>query len=113
MDNKTALNIIYNSLMKGTKYGKFSYWDYYNNKPLLYPGFDMVIYKDPVHNLFHWSHYGSSANKATKKDLKWIITTIFKTTPEKFLLEYITNIEYQRIETAIKAYCILKQRKEY
>ena len=112
MDNKTALNAIYRNLLNDVQYGKFSYWNYCDNKPLPYPYFNTVLYKHPYKNLFCWQNYGSSANKATKKDLTWIIKEIFRTTPEKFLLEYMTEQEYQRIQIAMKANYIREQEQK-
>ena len=102
MNNKQALNIIYNNLKNGTQYGKFSYWNYYYNSPLPFPYFNIVLYKHYCKNIFCWQHFGSSANKATKEQLAWIIKNIFKTSPEKFLLEYTTKEEYDRMMIAIK-----------
>lgn len=101
MYNNT-LKAIYNSLKNGEKYGKFVYWDYYNNKPMRYPYFHIALSKHDYKNLFLWENYGSSANKATLKDLNWIITEIFNTTPDKFILEYMTETQYNRMMTAIK-----------
>lgn len=42
-------------------------------------------------NLKKGEKYGSSANPATKRDLTWIIRTIFRTTPAEFERKYITE----------------------
>lgn len=42
-----------------------------------------------------WQHYGSSANKATKKDLLWILMVIFKMKPSEFVNEYICRDFYE------------------
>lgn len=80
-----ALNTIYNDLNNGFRYGKdFIYPD------IKYPFFDCVLYITNFNNI-GWSHYGSSANKNTLKNLFWIITVIFKLTPTEFLNFYIRD----------------------
>ena len=101
MTNQQALTAIYNAFNNGVQYGKFKYWDYYNNRPFSNPYFHIMLCKHWCKNIFCWENFGSSANKATKKDLAWIIKEIFKTTPEKFLIEYMTNTEYERIQIAM------------
>ena len=71
---KAAFEKIYADLKAGYSYGFDFTWNHYNNKPMRYPFFDTVIFYDPIKNLFRWTHYGSSANKATKKELKWLIS---------------------------------------
>ena len=44
-----------------------------------------------------WRHYGESANKTSVTNLKWILTEIFKMTPEEFLFTYTTYNEWKRI----------------
>lgn len=51
----------------------------------------------------HWRHYGESANKLSLSNLKWILTEIFKTTPEKFLYDYTTYNKYKRINSFYKS----------
>ena len=99
------LNIIYNALVSGESFGKFTYWNYYKNEPFQYPFFHTMLYKHYCKNILCWENYGSSANKATKEQLQWIITNIFNTTPKMFIKEYITRTEYERMKTAINA-CI-------
>ena len=43
-----------------------------------------------------WTHYGSSANKNTIKDLAWILSEIFKMTAEEFMVKYTTYAEYKK-----------------
>jgi hypothetical protein len=45
-----------------------------------------------------WRHYGSSANKCTRKDLRWVLKEIYHMTPAEFLAEYTTYHEFCRIE---------------
>ena len=47
-----------------------------------------VLFYDPIKKLFCWRNYGSSANKATKAKLRWILKVIFKMTPEEFIQTY-------------------------
>ena len=64
--------------------------DYYENKPYRYPFFGSALYLTPSGNI-GYEHFGSSAIKATLRDLEWLITVIFKTTPSGFLRDYIRN----------------------
>lgn len=88
-----ALNRIFDSLMAGEVYGSISRWrDDYPDPALA--GREMfwaVLCKDRIKPLFCWRNYGSSANKATKKDLLWLIVEIFGTSPDGFERKYITK----------------------
>ena len=78
------IDIIYKNLMNGMTYG-------YVIKNVRFPYFHNALYKGrsiATKKFFIWNNYGSSANKATKKDLKWIIEVIFKMTPEEFINHY-------------------------
>ena len=86
------LNVIYDNLKNGMKYSIFRSWDYYNDEPLQYPFFDTILYYDSIKNLFYWSCFGNSANKATKKELKWILTNIFKCTAKEFIPVSYTHL---------------------
>ena len=84
-----ALHRINRNLRSGLKYG----YDYTN---CFYPFFSTAIYFGKGRsgkNLFFWQNYGSSANPATIADLKWIIETIFKTTPTGFEKRFILDTE--------------------
>lgn len=70
------LKNIYHNINNGCIYGKYQKY-----------GADYNLYLT-VNGNIGWCHYGSSCNKNTLKDLKWIITTIFDTTPEQFTKEY-------------------------
>ena len=70
---KDILRDILRDVKAGYRYGKDYTWNYYENKPYRYP------------------YFGSSAIKATLRDLEWLITVIFKTTPSGFLRDYIRN----------------------
>lgn len=91
---RAALRQIRDDMKSGLIYGK-DIFQYGNGTRPTYPYFSAAIYykprpgRDP--GLFCWTHYGSSANRATLAELAWIITIIFKTTPSKFRAEYITN----------------------
>lgn len=75
------LEEIYKNLKNGLIYA-----DYLSN--VRFPCFWYVLRYDRIKNLFCWRNAGSSANKATKKELAWIIETIFQTTPEEFKKKY-------------------------
>lgn len=85
----SSLKFIYDKLRAGEIFGKIEkhnqggtyFWDVLSaNNEYIY-----------------WTHYGSSANKVSLQNLKWILTEIFKTTPEQFLFDYTTYDEYKRI----------------
>lgn len=100
---------LYNNLVHGEKYGKFVYWNYYHNRPMLYPYFDNVLYTDNDKSFIHWSHYGSSANKCSIRRLQWILTNIFHLSAKEFLDKYISYTEYTRIKESVNQ-CITEQR---
>lgn len=80
MKYSDALKRIYKNINAGKNYG-------YNVVNVQYPYFSDVLYLTTQNNI-GWTHYGSSANKNTLNDLYWIITVIFKTTPEDFEKAY-------------------------
>ena len=85
----SALKLIYKELLAGESFGKIdkhSLWVTY---------FWTVLFADEKY--IRWCHYGSSANKTNLKNLNWILTEIFKTTPEQFLYDYTTYSEWKRI----------------
>lgn len=86
-----TIDIIYSNLMSGKQYG-------YILKNVRYPVFHTVLYKHWCKPYFCWIHYGSSANNANKKELEWIITTIFHMTPEKFVETYECRTEKETKE---------------
>lgn len=85
----TALKLIYDKLKQGVVFGKID--------PLRLGGtvFWEVLSADKSY--IYWRNYGSSANKISLQNLKWILTDIFKTTPEQFLFDYTTYDEWKRI----------------
>ncbi len=72
---------IYSNLMNGKHYG-------YVVTNVRFPYFHSVLVKHPHKSIFCWSHAGSSANKANKKELAWLIENIFRMTPEEFVNRY-------------------------
>ena len=104
-----SLNNIWDNLMAGGVYGyvfhspglRFTDYGY---------TFNTSLYYDNRKKLFFWHNYGSSANKATIKDLAFIITVIFNMTPpefeKRFLLEsvYNTFVQMHDIESMQKAF---------
>lgn len=93
-----ALNRIYGNLKNGDVYGHDRItWrnDFPETKLAGKPMFTTALYKHYCKPLFCWRHYGESANKATKKELLWIIENIFDTTPEKFENQYITRTAFR------------------
>ena len=93
-----ALSRIFDNLQTGAVYGhdRLSWRCDYPEKSIAgKPMFTTALYKDYLKPIFHWRCYGSSANKATKKDLLWIITQIFDITPEQFEKQYMTRTAFQ------------------
>ena len=86
-ENIKALSRIYKTL-KGGK----SYVEHVAGRGIKYP-FDHYVLS-PIasrdgQQLFEWSHFGSSANSATFRDLRWIFEHIFReTTPIEFEKKY-------------------------
>ena len=91
---KDILRDILRDVKAGYRYGKDYTWNYYENKPYRYPYFGSALYLTPSGNI-GYEHFGSSAIKATLRDLEWLITVIFKTTPSGFLRDYIRNDQSQ------------------
>lgn len=78
---RATLERIFINLCSGAVYGE-------DIENVRFPYFHTVISYDVMKDLFFWTHYGSSANRATLEELEWIITRIFKTTPSGFLKRY-------------------------
>lgn len=79
-----ALDRIWGNINAGMRYGR----DFLN---VAYPFFEEVLYIGTGTGLkkyIFWRHYGSSANRVTKADLRWVIETIFRMTPEEFERAY-------------------------
>ena len=91
-NEKEILRGIMHDLKSGFTFGKDHTWDYYNSRPMRFPYFSSVLYVTPSGNI-GYTHFGSSAIKPTMRDLEWLITVIFNTTPSGFLREYIRNDE--------------------
>ena len=89
--NKYALRKIMHNLKQGRNYGYFMFWNYYHDCPMRFPMFMWNLGYDKYAHVIRWRNAGSSANKATLKDLEWIITVIFETTPIQFLHDYILD----------------------
>lgn len=51
-----------------------------------------------------WRHYGQSANPNTLRDLKWVITNIFDTTPDKFVKKYWETFWENHVRYGINPY---------
>ena len=83
MKNKETIMLhnIYHNLKDGMVYG-------YSVVNVKYPYFQEVLSYSEIKNIFCWHHYGSSANKATLSELRWIINVIFKMTPTEFIKQY-------------------------
>ena len=90
----SALKLIYAKLLKGEIFGKIDkhsqggtyFWDVLS-----------IGIGNNGQSYIFWKHYGSSANRVSLQNLKWIMIEIFKMTPEQFLFEYTTYNEWKRI----------------
>jgi hypothetical protein len=94
-----ALNRIYNNLKNGESYGSVS--RYREDMPGGWGGkeyFHCQLSYSSIYKLFRWTCFGSSANRATKKELSWIIRKIFNTTPAEFERRYITKSAFEKTE---------------
>lgn len=87
----STLKFIYHKLMNGESFGSI--------EPHRLGGtyFWLVLYSDG--QFIYWTHYGSSANKASLENLKWILQEIFQLTPEQFLFNYTTYSKYEKIDS--------------
>lgn len=104
-DDKKKLKEIYNNLQAGITYGEDM--DKEHHSWITYPYFDTVLWlmansPHTAEEVIGWRHYGSSANKNTVKDLKWILDVIFEMTPTEFLQKYIKNTDSKLEESVIK-----------
>lgn len=91
----SALNLIYDKLTSGESFGSI---DKYREGGTYFWIVMSIGYGNGGKFIF-WNHYGSSANRVSKKNLSWIITEIFRMTPEEFLFKYTTYTEWKRIDT--------------
>ena len=90
-----ALHQINQKLKNGEIFGQ-DVFKWANGTGPRFPYFHAVLYYGTGRNgkkLFFWTHYGSSANRATLRELRFIIYTIFETTPSQFQKDYITKSE--------------------
>ena len=102
MKEREILNGIANALKSGGVYGEMVKG---TNPAIKRPFFWKVLSFGYCQNsgltIWRWRHYGSSANPATLKDLKWILDTIFKMKPSEFVAKYVLKTsEDLRIEAA-------------
>lgn len=108
MEKELTIDAMFTGLIKGDTYvlkktlqndwqsfksGKFRYF---------VPGdFDSIYLSDDIDGtpIFKWQHYGSSANKATKDNLKWLLETIFKRDASEFV-----KLDYDALLNVINNY---------
>ena len=95
--HSAALFRIYRDLNENIYYGK-------DVVDVRFPYFSYALYLTPSGNI-GWTHYGSSANSNTLKDLLWTIQVIFRMTPEAFLQEFIPETKSSVI-TGVRSYGI-------
>ena len=90
----TALSFLYEKLVSGERFGMAD--QHRLGGTLFYE--TLSADKDFI----YWYHFGSSANRISEENLSWILTEIFKLTPEEFLFKYITYKEWKRIDNCYK-----------
>ena len=95
-EDEKKLKEIYNNLQAGITYGEDM--DREHHSWINYPYFNAVLYliansPTSTEEVIGWRHYGSSANKNTEKDLKWILDNIFNMTPTEFTSKYIKSTD--------------------
>lgn len=86
----SGLKFIYQKILDGEIFGKI---DQHNQGGTYF--WDVL---SANRQYIYWKHYGSSANKTSLQNLKWILTEIFKMTPEQFLFNYTTYNEWKKID---------------
>lgn len=98
MKYSQSMNRIYNNLMAGAVYGYVSTWraDYPDKALAGKERFQTALYKHACKPLFCWQHYGSSANRATKSDLAFILHKLFNMSAPQFEKRFITREEFKR-----------------
>jgi hypothetical protein len=85
--NAAILREIARNLKAGRVYGIYrnsssgQYWE----RVL---GYDYGMSGGRERPMWFWCHYGSSANRATLRDLAWLLRVIFKLTPGEFVARY-------------------------
>jgi hypothetical protein len=103
-EDEKKLEEIYDNLQAGIAYGEDMTKE--GHSWVKYPYFDTVLHliansPHTTEEVIGWRHYGSSANKNTKEDLKWVLDNIFKMTPTEFLQKYIKNTD-SKLDEAVK-----------
>ena len=94
----SALKLIYDKLNAGECFGKIE--EYYQGGTYFWD--TLYIGNGNGGRFIFWRNYGSSANRVSLQNLKWILTEIFKTTSEQFLFDYTTYNEWKRIDEYYK-----------
>lgn len=79
-NQRKILREIYRNLWRGYTYDDPSFRSYLNPA--------MFIEEGTRGWYIFWSHYGSSANRASLKSLRWIIEVIFDMKPSEFMEKY-------------------------
>lgn len=97
MKYSKAIDRIYNNLMSGEVYGHVSFYrrDYPDKQLAGKEYFSANVYKHYCKPFICWTHYGSSANKATKEGLSFVIHKIFGMNALQFEKKYITRTAFQ------------------
>ncbi len=72
-----AIDRIFENINAGYQYGEYAC-------NVRFPMFSPCLSVSENGKYIRWRHYGESANRNTKTDLYWIITEIFKVTPDEF-----------------------------
>lgn len=92
MKYSSTLNEIFDNLNNGYIYATWT-------ENVRFPMYWIRLEKVTGRNgkpLIYWNAAGSSHNGFTRSELKWIIETIFRTTPEQFKQRYLCVSRYDR-----------------
>lgn len=88
----SALDKIYDCLLNGGEFGEYiePREDNPDRQPIWWPvlWFSPRIYNMRNYDLVFARHYGSSAWKFTKKNIKWVLDNWFECKPKDFLFRY-------------------------
>ena len=90
--NFSALDRIHELLLQGGEFGEYTEPGWQN--PVRAPIWHPMLWRSPPeynkvnYDLLYASHYGSSAWRFNKKNLRWVIRNWFHCTPSVFLFAY-------------------------
>ena len=93
MKYSATLNEIFDNLNNGYIYAT---WAENVRFPMYWTRLEKVTGRNGK-PLIYWNAAGSSHDGFTRSELKWVIETIFRTTPEQFVKQHDCITEYERV----------------